>query len=95
MDHDLQLIIRILEILEIEVFIIPIILEILEIVVSIIPIWLKYWKFKSPLFPYGATGNTGGGRAAPGVRLRGAWFFLGPCSWNFVTCPISGNNTFP
>ena len=78
MDHGLELIIPILEILEIEV--------------SIIPIWLKSWKLKSPWFPYGR--NTGGGRAAPGVRLRGAWIIFGVCSWNFVTCPIWGNNRF-
>ena len=26
-------------------------------------------------------GNTGGGRAAPGARLRGAWIIFGTCSW--------------
>ena len=39
-------------------------------------------------------GNTGGGRAAPGVRLQEAWIDFGIYSWNFVTCPIPGNNTF-
>ena len=30
---------------------------------------------------------------APRVRLRGAWIIFGICSWNFVTCPISGNQS--
>ena len=48
MDHDLELISPILEILEIEV--------------------------SNILYN---PGNTGGGRAAPGVRLRGAWIIFG------------------
>ncbi len=73
MDHGLELIIPILEILEIEVSnilcnpgsiakltcLFSPILEILEICFSI--------------FPY--PGNAGGGRAAAGVRLRRACFF--------------------
>ena len=37
-----------------------------------------------------------GGRrqAAPSAVLRCLALFLRPCSWNFVTCPISENKTF-
>ena len=56
----------------------------------------KYGKLKSPLFlgswKYRRRAG-GGGRAAPGVVLCCLGLFLGPCSWNFATCPISGNNT--
>ena len=39
----------------------------------------KYWKSVFPIFSY--PGNTDGGRAAPGARLRGAWIIFGTCSW--------------
>ena len=51
MDHGLGLIIGILEILEIEVFIIPIILEILEISVFQVLVSWRYWKSQFFNFP--------------------------------------------
>ena len=84
MDHGLGLFVVILEILEIEVFIFPRISVFfdfshpgnLEIGFFQFLIWWKY----------------GRRRAAPGVRLWGPWIIFGVGSWNFVTCPISGNN---
>ena len=66
MDHRLELFIPILEILEIEV---SNILYNLGNIGNLI--------FSSFYYP----GNTGGVRAAPGVRLRGAWIIFGICSW--------------
>jgi len=93
MDRCLESIVPILEILEIEVsnilynpgnvgkhlFLLSHILELFEILFFISPY----------------LGSADGGRAAPGVRLWGPWIIFGICSWNFVICPISGNNTFP
>ena len=58
------------------------------------PLSWKYWKLKSWTFSvileileievfnilYNP-GNTGGGLAAPGARLRRAWIIFGTCSW--------------
>ena len=82
MDHGFELISPIAEILEIEVS------NILYNPGNIVNI--SFFRFSPILeileicffyFPY--PGNAGGGRAAPGVRLRGAWIIFGICSWNF------------
>ena len=78
MDHGLELIIPSLEILEIEVF--NILYNPGNIGDWIFPIFyypgnIGNWIF--PIFWY--PGNTGGGRAAPGARLRGAWIVFGTC----------------
>ena len=75
MDHGLELIIGILEILEIEVFIFPIILEILEISIFQFLISWKYWKSQFSYFLIilktffnggpGGAGGRGGGAAEP------------------------------
>ena len=92
MDHGLELIIGILEILKIEVFIVPIILEILEIGVFQ---FLIYWKYLKSVFPISDMVEilAAGGRLQ-GLGSGGLGLFVGVCSWNFVTCPISGNSAF-
>ena len=82
MDHGLGLIIGMLEILEIEVFIIPIILEILGISVFQFLVSWKYWKsqfFNFPgilevlktFFAGGRAGGRGPGAAEPSVGPGG------------------------
>ena len=102
MDHHLELIIPILEILEIEVS---------NILYN--PGNIGNLSFSNSSY----TGNIGNllfsishmvEMRAAGGRLQGlgseglaflffffCFCFFGACSWNFVTCPISGNNTFP
>ena len=86
MAHEVCIIPRILEMLEIEVSIIPRTLKILESCLSIGSTIRKCWKLKSPLFPgswrYGRRAG-GGGRAAPGVVLCCLGLFLEHVSWNF------------
>ena len=94
MDHGLEFIIPILEILEVEVS-------------SILYNPGNIGKLTFSIFSYpGNIGNllflfshvlkiwAAGGRLQ-GLGSGGLHFFGEPFSWNFVTCPISGNDTFP
>ena len=88
MDHGLGLIIGILQILEIEVFIIPIILEILKISIFQFLISWKYWKSQfsyfliilNTFFNGGAGGRGVGGPGGGALRRAGRRAVLGSCA---------------
>ena len=75
MDHELEIISPILEILEIEVF--NILYNPGNIGKRIFHIFSHPGNTGNRFFPiFSYPGNTGGGRAAPGARLRGLGLFL-------------------
>ena len=80
MDHDLELISPILEILGNSILQFSHILEILENWFFPFSTILEILEIEVSNIFYNS-GNTGGGRPVPDARLRGAWIIFGTSSW--------------